>query len=289
MIGPVWYRAVMRRLSSLCLGGLLLAGAAAGAAPPAPRIVEWERGIALQPPDQPAMSMYFWFYEWNMFEAMAPGQHTSGGYGWERRIGADGASAEIRSPALHLAAKAVPGGADLLLRVTNLTGYHWPEIAGIIPCWNPGQIKGTDPTKPQPRNRDFADPGHTKTFFLSPDGLARLEAREIHFNRSLRAAVDRASTDGHFAFSHKWPTSPVNAVAGLIIRESEDGAWVTGVGWEDFLSVQGHNPWYCMHACIRVGPLAPKQSKTIRGKLYLFRGKAADCQRRFTQDFSAGR
>jgi len=77
----------------------------------------------------------------------------------------------------------------------------------------------------------------------------------------------------------------MNAAAGLLVRESEDGRWVTGIAWDDYLSVQGHNPWSCMHACIRVGPLKPKKSKTVRGKLYLLPGTRQECLARFREDF----
>ena len=264
---------------------MLLCVRAVAAEPPgkqaAPAIVEWERGIALKLPES-GPDMYLWFYEWNMFEAMAPGQHTHGTYqGQQRSVSPDGRSAGIHTPALHLTVKTFPGGADLVLRITNTTAHQWPEIAGIIPCWSPGQVEGTDPNSPLPLNRNFADPARAKTFFMSETGLTPLASREIHFNRRLRALADRAAGGLPFAFSYKWPTSGVDAAAGFIVRASEDNRWVTGVGWEDYLSVQGHNPWSCMHACVRAGPLAPGQSKTVRGKLYLFRGTVAECVRRF--------
>lgn len=140
-----------------------------------------------------------------------------------------------------------------------------------------------------PLNPQFADPEYKRTFFLARDGLAPLASRDIHFNGDLRAVVDRASDHGQFVFSKKWPTSEVDAQAGLLIRESADGQWVTGIGWEDYLSVQGHNPWNCMHACVRVGPLARKQTKTVRGKLYLFRGTRAACLAKFREDFPSRR
>jgi hypothetical protein len=76
----------------------------------------------------------------------------------------------------------------------------------------------------------------------------------------------------------------VNAKAGILIRESVEGDWVTAVGWADYLSVQGHNPWNCMHVCARVGPLKQKESRTVRGRLYLFRGTKEDCLARFADD-----
>ncbi|MGH7945427.1 MAG: hypothetical protein ACREH8_23805 [Opitutaceae bacterium] len=42
----------------------------------------------------------------------------------------------------------VSDGAELTLRVTNRTTHVWPEIAGIIPGWNPGQVAGTNLWRP---------------------------------------------------------------------------------------------------------------------------------------------
>ena len=264
---------------------------AALAASPAPLhspvLIPWERGAALRIPGEKAAEMYLWFYEWNMFEAMRAGQHTSGTYRLEQKFNPAGTEAVIESPAAGLTVRVVPGGAEVFVRITNRTDYVWPEIAGIIPCWNPGQAEGSNPLSPLPRNRNLSDPGRSKTFFVSASGLAPLSTRAIHFNADYRAAVDRASAGGTFVFTPKWPTSELNATAGLLVRESEDGRWVTGIAWEDYLSVQGHNPWSCMHASIRAGALKPGESRTIRGKLYLFQGKKEDVVAQFTRDFPA--
>lgn len=276
--------------SSSVLGFLLGAAVALGAAlvpPPSPQLVEWERGIALKIPGAEAADMYLWFYEWNMFEAMQAGSHTHGTYKLERKINAAGTEAAIESPAIGLQVRAVPGGAELSLRITNQTGYPWAEIAGVIPCWNPGQVPGTNPSAPLSLNTNFSDPGRSKTFFLTATGPTPLNSRAIHFNTRYREAVDRAAAAGPFPFSSKWPTSDVDAVAGLLVRESEDGRWVTGIAWEDFLSVQGHNPWNCMHACIRAGALKPGESRTIRGRIYLLPGKKEDVVALYQRDFPA--
>lgn len=280
--------ATIRR--SVVAAVLALAGAvAARAAEPAPtpEIFEWERGFGLRLPGAPAADMYFWIYEWNMFEAMERGQHTHGTYQLPRRLNAAAGEGIVDSPALHLTMRAIPGGAELLLRVTNTTDATWPGIAGIIPCWNPGMVAGTNPSMPESLNQNFADPWRQKTFFISADGPAPLTSRALHFNASYRAAADRATENGRFAFSNKWPPSDVHATASLLVRESEDGRWVTGVAWEDFLSVQGHNPWNCLHVCVRLGALKPGESRTVRGRLYLFAGTAAECVARFRKDFPA--
>jgi hypothetical protein len=257
--------------------------------PAAVRIVKWDRGVALQVRARPELTMYLWFYEWNMFAAMAPGQHSGGSREFAAEIDPGGTTAVLGSPAMRLTARTIPGGADLSLSLTNLSGHDWPELAGVIPCWSPGRVEAGSSQKPAsffntPRTPQFADPDRNRTFFLSPDGLTRLASRAIHFNSALRAQVDAASDHGQFVFSYKWPTSDVNAKAGILIRESVEGDWVSAVGWADYLSVQGHNPWNCMHVCARVGPLKRKESRTVRGRLYLFRGNKQDCLARFVDD-----
>ena len=261
--------------------------AAFPASAPKLELFEWERGFGLRVPDAPAADMFLWVYEWNMFEAMQRGQHTHGTYQLPRRLTAN--EAVVDSPALHLTLRPVADGAELLLRVTNTTDARWPEIAGIIPCWNPGMVAGTNASMPLSLNPNFADPWRQKTFFLSRDGLAPLTSRALHFNAAQRVAAMRAAEDGRFAFSGKWPVSDIDATAGVLVRESEDGRWVTAVAWEDFLSVQGHNPWNCLHVGVRVGALAPGDSRTIRGRLYLFPGDVAECVARFRRDFPAAR
>jgi hypothetical protein len=254
------------------------------------RLSEWERGVAVEAPEKAGMAMYLWFYEWTMFDAIKPGQHAQGTFETTRRINPEGTEAVLELPALSLRITAAPGGADLELRVTNTTGYDWPELAAIIPCWSPGRTMDARAAGAAffhvPRNAEFADPEFKRTFFLSRNGLSPLASRDIHFNDRLTAPLRHATGADEFVFSKKWPTSKTSAKAGLIIREAANSKWVTGIAWEDYLSVQAHNPWNCMHVAVRVGPLKRSQSKIVRGKLYLFLGGRADCLERFRQDFS---
>jgi len=252
---------------------LMLLAWTGGCGSPAPkvRLFEWERGIGVESLERPGMAMYLWFYEWNMFDAVRPGEHTHGEYsGFERSVSPDGRRAEVTSDDMTLTVRAVRDGAELQLVVTNRSEHDWPEPAGIIPCFNPGP--------PGQRNPAFAN---RNTFFVGPEGLVRQLQREIHFNGELREHIDALAHDGAFAFSFKWPTSPINATAGLLLRESGDGEWVTGIAWERFVSAQGHNPWECMHLCVRLGPLKRGESRTVRGMIYLFKGDRNDCLRRY--------
>ena len=236
---------------------------------------EWERGIAVTPREQETMAMYLWFYEWHLFDAVDEGEHTEGGFrGFKRQVSQEKDAAILSSEAMRLSFQTVPDGVELRLSISNRSDHDWPPLAAIIPCFNPG------PKDEQ--SRQFAN---TRTYFLSDAGLHKQHQREIHFNAELRSQLATFSPAGEFVFSHKWPTSEVDATRGILIRESTDGQWVTGIAWEDFLSAQGHNPWECMHLSIRVGPLQRGETREIRGKIYLFRGTKEACLERFLQDF----
>ncbi len=243
---------------------------------PPTKLFEWDRGFAVQSTTHERMAVYLWFYEWNMFEAMQPGQHTRGNWSLGKSLSRDGKEARITSDALTLSMKPTTDGADLKLTVRNRTNYDFPSIAAIIGCFNPGPA--------DTRNKQFAN---TNTYFLAKSGLVKLNKREIHFNRRFRKLVDDEAEDGKYVWSEKWPKRDPDAVAGLIVRESTDGRWVCGIAWEEFLSAQGHNPWECMHLSVRVGPLAKGASKTVRGKIYLFEGVKEDLLARYRKDFHA--
>jgi acetyl esterase/lipase len=243
------------------------------------RLSEWARGVSVDSVSDPEMRMYLWFYEWNMFEAMLPGQHTRGMWDNEVTVGPDRQSARVTSGfrGLSLDVQAVDDGAELMLTVTNLSEHDWPPLASVIACFNPGPE--------QTRNAAFAN---EQTYFVGADGLHPLTIRaprEIHFNDALRDAVDAESNDGLYVWSEKWPMSDLNATAGLIARESNDREWVTGIAWERFLSAQGHNPWECMHLAVRVGPLAVGETRKVRGKMYLFEGTREELLERYRRDF----
>jgi hypothetical protein len=229
--------------------------------------------------------MYLWFYEWTLFGAIRRGEHTHGTYDFEREFSEDHTKAEVKSSMIRLTASAASDGADLSLRITNLSESEWPELAAIIPCFNPGRITGTSAGSSTPKNAQFADVDQKSTYFLGPEGLTQLVTRAIHFNHVFREKIDGLATGGKFVFSSKWPTSMVDSYGGLIVRESVGRDWVAGIAWEDYLSAQGHNPWWCMHLSVRVGPLKVHETKTIRGKIYLFQGTKEDLMERFRREF----
>jgi hypothetical protein len=243
------------------------------------RLSEWERGFSLFPTNRKELRMYLWFYEWNLFEAFRHGQHTAGNHFPTKELSKDGRNGVLKHPGLHLEVTAQNDGADLALTVTNDTAHDWPLIAAIIPCFNPGDGQVV------PRTETFVDDAHERTWFLGDDGLVRLVKRDIHFNSKFRDEIDAETNNGEYVFSHKWPTSPMDAQHGLLLRESVDKKWTAGIAWQDFISIQGHNPWKCMHQSIRVGPLKPAETKKIKGRIYLFKGTKDECLQKYREDF----
>ena len=71
----------MRRhwLQITCCLAMLTAFRSAAAFPDI-RLSEWERGVSVDSTGQPDMRGYLWFYEWHMFDAVTPGQHTRGNW-----------------------------------------------------------------------------------------------------------------------------------------------------------------------------------------------------------------
>ena len=276
---------VLPAILALCISTFSCA-AQAGSTGELMKLTKWERGIKVESRKDEKGFAYFWFYEWHLFDAMAKGEHTHGSHSWQWTVNEQGTAAKMNSPSLKMKIEAAPDGALVTLDVTNTTDHDWPDIAAIIPCFNPG-----DPTRPPERNPIFLDEDCEHTYFVASDGLELIKGqypREIHFSHKYRPAImawRKERHDGNFVFSEKWPTSSRDAYAGLLVRESRDKQWTMAIAWESFLSAQGHNPWNCMHLSVRVGPLKQGQSRTIRGRIYLIEGSKEDCLRRFEKEF----
>jgi hypothetical protein len=98
----------------------------------------WERGIAVESTTDPPISAYLWFYEWHLFDTIRKGEHTSGTREWKWKLSPDKKTAEMKSQWLNMTARSTNDGADLLLEITKKSDHDWPEIAAMIPCFNPG-------------------------------------------------------------------------------------------------------------------------------------------------------
>ena len=113
--------------------------------PPLVKLETWERGIAVTSPYQEDMTVFLWFYEWNMFDALQKGQHTHGTSENEINVSQDQRSGSVVSSPLGLSLEMQAGvdSADMTLTVTNESDHDWPELASIIPCFNPAPVGST--------------------------------------------------------------------------------------------------------------------------------------------------
>jgi hypothetical protein len=269
--------------------------------------------LKMVPRKAPERYYYFWFYEHTMFDALEKGTCIFHGHKPTQIMTSENDSRAgitlIDDASIRLGCESVEDGVNLTLTVSNDTDQTWPELSAIMPCLTPGS---PDPRNPEPKiNRLFRDMERIRTWYLGPEGLKRLTdvRSDLHFNHDLRPQVDQVLQEtgkGQDQFPTRgfptgdpeewpvsadesseayWPISGDNAHAGLILRESDDGDWIAGIAWDDYLSVSGHYPLRCMHLSARVGPLAPGQTKVIRGKIYLFRGTREEGLSKFRKDF----
>ena len=154
----------------------------------------WTRGLKTTARSNTSLFAYLWFYEWNLFEAVRAGQHTPGRRDFDWQVGER--EAEMVSEAFRIRAQASDDHVDLELTVTNRSDRQWPEIASIIPCFNPGDGKETE------RNDRLMDLDHTRTWFVDRDGLSLLNQREIHFNQRYREQIGREGDEDGTVVQH---------------------------------------------------------------------------------------
>lgn len=156
------------------------------AKPPQTKLWEWGKGIAVESQAQKGMTVYFWFYEWNMFEARKRGEHTGGTHELPRKFSDDGSRAVITAPDMKLSAKAVADGAELELEITNRSKHAWPDIAaGAGKAVPQGEAQPTIrqrenlvPRQERPRTTDQArDPFRFRTATATRQALTRWQVR----------------------------------------------------------------------------------------------------------------
>ncbi len=243
-------------------------------------LFEWERGLALRSlSEREPLSMYLWFYEWRLFDALEPGEWTQAEYDWPRGVASDGQSAWIQADMLRLEARVRGDAVELELKVENSSEHAWPEHASIIACFNPGP----------PATKPYEMGHHKSTYFVGEHGLERLPDRDFHFRASLRESLETRAPELKFDFSERWRTSARDDHGGLLLRTSQSERWSCGVAWEDWLGVQAHNPWLCMHVATRVGPLAPGERRSVRGRLVLLEGSREAALERLRAPWELGR
>jgi hypothetical protein len=129
-------------------------------------------------------------------------------------------------------------------------------------------------------------PEYIKKCFLFVDGkLTRLptrpwaeQARYTPGQVYCPAAVDRNDVNPR-------PLSKIIPSSGLCGCFSADEKMILAIGWEPYQEIfQGVIT--CMHSDFRIGGLAPGETKSIRGKLYIVPADPDALVARFTRDFA---
>jgi hypothetical protein len=72
---------------------------------------------------------------------------------------------------------------------------------------------------------------------------------------------------------------------GLIIRESLDGRFSSGMYWERTAYVGNRHPADCLHAAVDFGPLSAGQHRTVHGKFYFVEGTREQLLEVWRSDF----
>lgn len=71
----------------------------------------------------------------------------------------------------------------------------------------------------------------------------------------------------------------------LIVRESQDRRWSSGMYWERTAYVSNRHPADCVHALVDFGPLDAGQSRTVLGKSFLIEGTKDELLAVWRRDF----
>lgn len=240
----------------------------------------WGEGAVIRYRHGPK-SIYYRFYEWNLFGAVHEGLHTQADKNQRVQARWMETSGVIEYPdhGVALTLELAGDGVDMTLTVENQSGHDWPALAALVPCLSPGRVRD------DPKDPTLADAAHTRTYYHGQSGLEPLDDREIYWHEEYDDHVQQQRPDDGFPWDHKWPTAPDTMAESLLVRESTDGRWAMGIAWEDALSAQGHNPWWCMHLSAAVGPLDIGETRARSGKLYLLEGDAGQVVERYKQDF----
>jgi len=73
---------------------------------------------------------------------------------------------------------------------------------------------------------------------------------------------------------------------GLIVRESADRRYASGMYWERTAYVSNRHEADCLHAAVDFGPLQAGESRTVRGRFYFVEGSKEDLLAAWRKEFS---
>lgn len=145
---------------------------------------------------------------------------------------------------------------------------HWAQ-----PCIRLGDFIGKDQTT------------YIQNCFVIEDGrLTRMPTRDWATNARYTPGQVWAAQGVNRNDVNPRPLNPHTAQRGLIGAFSGDGNWVIASAWEPYQELfQG--VIQCVHSDLRIAGLEPRQTKNIRGKIYLMPAHEKQLLNRYTHDF----
>jgi hypothetical protein len=272
----------------LLVAGLLLAGAGAALADGgegAGLTLSWaDNMLTVRGPDLPGGAVKVWYLE----AYCRPGSTDRD---WSETViphktrliegGPDGRSLRLRCTlsdgvVVDHEIRAGEDEVDFRLVATNPTDResraHWAQ-----PCIRVDAFTGVAPVR---ASEEYLP----KSFVVIDGRLTRLPTRPWATEARYKPGqvwcpshVDRGDVNPR-------PLSPLVPSEGLIGCFSADGRRILATAWEPYQELfQG--VIVCLHSDFRIGGLAPGQSKTIRGKIYLVDADVDALMNRYRADF----
>ena len=146
------------------------------------------------------------------------------------------------------------------LRYSGDTSVEWRQRVAHVPCFSEFDLRAR------------GEPNESLTYARKDDRWIRFPVARTrrHTPPGLPLLGERSSGE----IDH-----------GLILRESLDGRWSSGMYWERTAYVSNWHPADCVHALIDFGPLDAGQSRTVRGRFYLIKGTKDDLLAVWRRDF----
>ncbi len=176
--------------------------------------------------------------------------------------------------------KAVADGVSFHLVASNkgkqISAAHWAQ-----PCTRVGVFTGTG-----------SDVTGNKYAYMGKSFIFQDKDEKPDFMPTAKWSVNGRYTPGQVWCPKHVPRADVNPRPlhpdaphlGLIGCLSKDGKWLLAMAWEPYQELfQG--VIRCLHSDLRIGGLAPGQSKTIRGRIYLVPNDFPALLARYRRDF----
>ena len=255
------------------------------------RLAPWQLGFNILSRTDSRIDYSFRFYEHFLWRPPTYTDRVMGYQWYDWAVSPDGMHIENIIPpdrtdaaCFELYADATPYGADLTLIATNAYSEPFMDVTGIIPCLQPNTPEFSDGQNDRTWYYGYNVDGSHIGWELSKDPTF---AQAMHFNFDMVPALRLISPDLSFSF---WDTAEGMrfATEGIMTRESRPDifpGWQAAVAWDHYLTAEGNNPRDCCHLGPLIGPLAPGESKVLKGKIYIVKATKEELFEMYLRDF----